>query len=231
MPLIPPNPINANTYLPPATVIPGDLLITAISQSYPMEVTFIDSTVNTYIVGQNVRLVIPNVYGMQQANGLTGTIIAIDDVSFIFSLDIDSTNFDPFWYPGTYVFSDVPKVVKFNQGSIYMINLVGLPNTASVIPGTLSVGLKGNFYTDPALDGVLVGSAGGSGTIDYSNGYIQVSPFNPGLSNGTIFAFDYEIDFGNKIQPASMCPSGSRNLQYSNQSGQVAFQNLENRGN
>lgn len=231
MPLIPPNPINANTYLPPATVIPGDLLITAISQSYPMQVTFINSSENTYISGQNVRLVIPTVYGMQQANGLTGTILSVDDVNFIFSLDIDSTNFDPFWYPGTFVFSNVPQVVKFNQGSIYMINLVGLPSTASVVPGTVNVGLKGNFYTDPGLDGILVGSIGGAGTINYSNGFIQVNTFNAGLSNGTIFGFSYTISFLGNIQPASMCPSGSKNLQYSNLSGQVAFQNLNNIGN
>lgn len=231
MPLIPPNPINANTYLAPATVIPGELLITAISQSYPMQVTFINTSVNTYIPGQNVRLVIPTVYGMQQAHGLTGTITAVNNVSFIFSLDIDSTNFDPFWYPGTYVFGNVPLVVKFNEGSIYMTSLVGLPSTASVVPGSVNVGLKGNFYTDPALDGVLVGSAGGTGTINYSNGFIQVSPFNAGLSNGTIFGFSYTISFLGKIQPASMCPSGSKNLQFSNLTSQVAFQNLDNVGN
>lgn len=96
---------NANTYLPPAIVVPGSLLITAISRSYPMQVTFTDSEFNTYVVNQLVRLFIPINYGMQQANGLTGQIIRIDDQANILYLNIDSNNFDQFSVPsnGTYI--------------------------------------------------------------------------------------------------------------------------------
>lgn len=129
---------NANIYLPPVQVIPGSLLITAISQSYPMQVTFVDSDLNTYIAGQLIRLFIPKAFGMQQANGLTGKILNVDDVGFVFSLDINSTNFDVFSVPTT-----LPRVER----------------------------------------------------------------------------------------PASLSPAGSRNLQYSNSTNKVAFQNLNNIGN
>lgn len=136
MALIPANPINANTYLPGTQVIPGALLITAITKAYPMVVTITDSDGNTYIAGQNVRLDIPVAYGMQQANGLIGTILSISGDDF--SLDINSSTFDTFAIPAA------------------------------------------NIYI---------------------------------------------------IKPASLSPAGSRNLQYSNATSKVAFQNLNNEGN
>lgn len=95
----PPAPNNANTYLPPVVVIPGTLIITAISQSYPMAVTFTNNSSNTYSPGMLVRLFVPSVYGMIQANGLQGQILTVDDMNYIFYLDIDSTTFDPFVIP------------------------------------------------------------------------------------------------------------------------------------
>lgn len=89
--------MSANTYLPNSPVIPGNLLITDITQDIQMQVTFDDSIENTYIPGQCVLLIIPVSYGMQQANGLTGVITAI--ASNVFTLNIDSTYFDPFIFP------------------------------------------------------------------------------------------------------------------------------------
>lgn len=136
MPLIPPNPINANTYLPGTQVIPGFLLITAITQAYPMVVSITNSPGNTYIPGQVVRLNIPPAYGMQQANGLQASIMSINGTDF--SLNINSSLFDTFAVPAP------------------------------------------SIYT---------------------------------------------------IEPATLSPAGSSNLQYSNSSSQVAFQNLNNQGN
>lgn len=127
---------SSNTYLPPTVVIPGSLLITAITQTNPMVVTITDSDENTYIVGQLVRLTVPPAYGMTQANQLTGQILAINASNF--TLDIDATQFDVF-----------------------------------VIPG-------------------------------------------PGIAIS---------------RPASLCPAGSRNLQYNNFTNKVPFQNLNNIGN
>jgi hypothetical protein len=86
----------ANQYLPGVIQIPSTLLITGITQSFPMVITFtVPSTgSNTYVVNQLVRLFVPRTWGMYQANGLTGRIMAVDSTNM--SLNIDSTYFDSF---------------------------------------------------------------------------------------------------------------------------------------
>lgn len=89
-----------NLYLPGVIAIPSSLVITAISNSYPMACTVVVNSVtesNTYISGQLVRLFIPYVYGMYQANGLQGIILS--NVGSTITLDIDSRGFDVFSVP------------------------------------------------------------------------------------------------------------------------------------
>lgn len=89
-----------NTYLPGVIAIPSSLTITAITQAAPMVVTISINTIteaNTYIIGQKVRLMVPNSYGMYQANGLIGRIIATGLNTL--TLNIDSSGFDPFIIP------------------------------------------------------------------------------------------------------------------------------------
>ena len=90
---------NANTFLPINPVIPGALLITNITQTNPMVITYTDTPENSYIVGQLVRLFIPADYGMTQANGLTGQITALGNNTF--TVNIDASLFDAFIYPPT----------------------------------------------------------------------------------------------------------------------------------
>lgn len=90
-----------NQYLPGVVQIPSVLEITAITRSFPMVVTVEinnESTeANTYIVGQAVKLNVPYVFGMFQANNLVSTIIEINGLNF--SLNIDSRKFDAFSIP------------------------------------------------------------------------------------------------------------------------------------
>jgi hypothetical protein len=88
----------ANIYLPPVVTIPSMLLITNITQSAPIVITFIvpQDGANRYLVGQLVRLTVPKTWGMYQANGLTGKIIQVGATTM--SLNIDSSLFDPFIY-------------------------------------------------------------------------------------------------------------------------------------
>jgi len=90
-----------NQYLPPVITIPSSLTITAITQSSPMVITVAignaASEANTYIVGMAVRLNVPQSYRMYQANGLVGTITAINGNQF--TLNLDSTQFDAFVVP------------------------------------------------------------------------------------------------------------------------------------
>ena len=93
---------NANQYLPGVIAIPSALQITAITQAYPMVLTVTTDPVtasNTYIAGQVVRLNIPITYGMWQANGLTGEVLA--NTGTLITLNIDTTNFDAFSVPGS----------------------------------------------------------------------------------------------------------------------------------
>lgn len=90
----------ANQYLPGVITIPSSLLITDITRSYPMVVTISVNAVtasNTYIPGQLVKLVVPNPYGMFQADGLIGQITIVAGSTL--SLDIDSRGFDAFVIP------------------------------------------------------------------------------------------------------------------------------------
>jgi hypothetical protein len=91
----------ANQYLRGVIQIPSSLLITNITQSLPMvvsvEIGNPSTEANTYIVGMSVRLFIPKSYGMFQANNLVGKITQINGDDF--TLNIDSTLFDPFVIP------------------------------------------------------------------------------------------------------------------------------------
>jgi len=89
--------MSANTYLAPSPVVPGFLLISAITQTNPMVVTVVDSIYNTYIVGQLVHLNIPQDYGMVEADQKTGEIIAINNLDF--TLNINAKNFSAFVVP------------------------------------------------------------------------------------------------------------------------------------
>lgn len=91
---------NSNEYLPGVIFIPSTLEITAITQTYPMQITCSINVVtqaNTYIPGMLVRLFVPNSYGMYQANNLTGQILSVSGLTF--TLNIDAQNFSPFVVP------------------------------------------------------------------------------------------------------------------------------------
>lgn len=93
-------PNNANTYLPGTIQIPSSIVITAITNSYPMLVTVSLQPLteaNTYQAGQLVKLFVPITYHMFQADGLIAQII--DVTGSVFTLDVNSTNFDIFTVP------------------------------------------------------------------------------------------------------------------------------------
>ena len=87
-----------NPYLQGVITIPSNLLITNITQSNPMVVSVAvgnaTTAANTYIAGMAVRLFVPRAYGMNQADGLIGTITGVSGNDLI--LDLDSSLFDAF---------------------------------------------------------------------------------------------------------------------------------------
>ena len=71
---------------------------------------------NTYIVGQAVRLFIPHVYGMYQANNLVGTIMSINSNQF--TLNLNSTQFDAFVIPSS-IKDEQPATISPNGSRNY----------------------------------------------------------------------------------------------------------------
>jgi hypothetical protein len=122
-------PNDSNTYLAGTIAIPSSMVITAITQAYPMVVTAELNSVteaNTYIPGMLIRLFVPYQYGMYQANGLQGTITAVSGLDF--SLDIDSRLFDPFVLP--------PSTTKIQPASLSPAGSRNLiySNTTNLVP-------------------------------------------------------------------------------------------------
>lgn len=74
---------------------PSMRLIAAITNANPAVVT--TTFANGYGTGLIVRLDLPPAVGMQQANGLTGTITVLSPTTF--SINIDTTLFTPFAIP------------------------------------------------------------------------------------------------------------------------------------
>jgi hypothetical protein len=97
--------------------------VSNITKATQMVVTV--TTPNNYIVGQNIYFSIPFPYGMFQVNGLMGNIVAVDVTNLIFTVDINSTQFDAFVTPSG-VRVEQPATVS-SQGSKNTYNFVQLP--------------------------------------------------------------------------------------------------------
>ncbi len=62
---------------------------------------------------------------------------------------------------------------------------VTLESTGAIVPGSISVVVGANTYTDPLKDGILVGTPAGSGTINYATGAITIVAGGAGPLTGT----------------------------------------------
>lgn len=116
-----------NTYLPPSPVVPGMLLVTAITNAYPAVITITNSIYNTYIAGQLVHLNIPPAYGMYQADQLTVEILSVDVTGTMFSVDLDTRGFDVFTVPSPFAFPVPSEPASLSPGganNIYNTNIV-----------------------------------------------------------------------------------------------------------
>lgn len=92
--------------------------ITEITQAAQAVVTV--SVTPLYQVGQVVRIVNPSysAYGMQEINGLSATIVAIDAAASAITLDIDSSSFSAFAFPVTAEAPFTPaQIVPFGQNT------------------------------------------------------------------------------------------------------------------
>lgn len=76
---------------------PRRRFITKITQAAQAVVTL--SVTHQYTVGQQIRMVIPAEFGMQQMNGLLATVVAVDLVNNTVTLNVNSTGFNAFAFP------------------------------------------------------------------------------------------------------------------------------------
>ena len=101
-----------NMYYPKARYI------TYISQAGSAVVKL--SVTHGFTVGQQIKLVVPTVYNMTEANGLVGNIIAINTTTNTITLDIDSSAFTTFAPP---VDADTPftpaMVIPVGENNMY----------------------------------------------------------------------------------------------------------------
>lgn len=83
------------------TFQPAMRIISSITNAYPAVVT--TSFAHQYATGMIVRLNIPEGFGMQQANQLYSPITVTGSTTF--TMDIDTSSFDPYVISATYPFS------------------------------------------------------------------------------------------------------------------------------
>ena len=91
--------MSVNIFLAPSPVAPHFLLITDITNAVNAQVTV--STTNLYVVGQLVHFFVPFDYGMEQIDSLTGKILTVDSTNLIFTVNINTTQFDVWVTPAS----------------------------------------------------------------------------------------------------------------------------------
>jgi len=91
-----------------AAVDPQFLFVTNISNATQAVVSTSVDPSAYYVVGMKVHFSVPYSFGMYEMNGLTGTIVAVNDVSasgnigaYNFTVDIDSSAFTAFAFPAS----------------------------------------------------------------------------------------------------------------------------------
>ena len=127
-----------------------------------------------YTSGQEIRLNIPAVCGMQELNGkvvvITQVYVAGVETPNTFTIDIDTTNFTPFVFP-------LPAAVPFQHaeavalGGLTGVNSLlsnldnnGLPyQSQSVIAATRNEGFRGMILSSAGATGILWAPAGTNG--------------------------------------------------------------------
>lgn len=129
----------SNPNIKPQYYEPSRFVISAISRGATTTITMTPSsiggaTVNpNYVVGQLVRLNIPNSYGIQQINEQTGYVLSLPSANQV-EISINSVFYDSF-IPSPSNTLQVPQIVAvgdINQGTI---NASGRTSQGTYVPG------------------------------------------------------------------------------------------------
>lgn len=88
---------NARKVAPNEPVLPEYLFITNISQAQNAVIKV--STTHDYVAAMKIRLDIPSVYGMSEANGVECTILSV--TAYTITVDMNSSSFTAFSFPAS----------------------------------------------------------------------------------------------------------------------------------
>lgn len=125
-----PIPDYSNPPIEPQFYIPGKFFITAITLG---EVTTVTTSVNhNYVIGQQVRILIPNGYGCVGLNEQTGFVIEIPSITQVV-VDIFSIGIDPFFNAMQPTQPQILAIGDINSGQI---NSSGRLNQGTFVPGS-----------------------------------------------------------------------------------------------
>lgn len=130
----------------PQYFIPRNFYIDAITTG---PTTIIQTTLPmNYVVGQEIRLVIPQTYGAQAINMQQGLVISIPAPNQV-EVSIYSVGIDPFIPSPTYGPTS-PQIIPIGDINNGWINKTGRKNTLTYIPGSfINVSPGAGQVTDP----------------------------------------------------------------------------------
>ena len=92
-------------------------VIASITNAYPMVVTTDED--HGYVAGMMVRFLIPTLFGMQELNHVD-SVQVLSITSDTLSIDLDSTSFNTFQYPGSLPTAYTPPSVIPNNSGPYL---------------------------------------------------------------------------------------------------------------
>lgn len=130
-----PIPAYSNPPIEPQFYQPSRYVITAISMGSTTTVT--TSVANNYVVGQVVRLLIPQLYGASQITGQQGYVISLPSSTQV-EVSINSTNYNAFISSPTPSKTDldVPQIIAIGDINSGIVNSSGRNPTGTFIPGS-----------------------------------------------------------------------------------------------
>lgn len=121
---------------------PSHRYITAITAANPAVITL--SVKHNYVVGQQVRVMVPAAYGMVEINNIVGNITAIDTSANTITTDIDASTFTAFAFPLTAAVPFTPAmVVPVGETANANISNPNLLDDATLNSGYIGIQLAG----------------------------------------------------------------------------------------
>lgn len=125
-----------NPQIEPQNFNPSRFVITAIAIGVSTLIT--TSVNNNYVIGQQVRLIIPEKYGSSGLNESSGLVISKPNPNQVV-LDINSTGIDPFIPNPTFIpfeMQTLPQILAIGDVNTGIISSTGRKLPTTTIPGS-----------------------------------------------------------------------------------------------